>query len=499
MGRCALYCRVSTAGQAEAGTSLQSQTEACRRYAAQHHYTVVREIQEDATGANLDRRGLQELRDLARAGHIDALICYTPDRLSRDLVDMYLVKQELERAGCTLLFVTVPKDDSPFGEAMLGMTAVMGKLERKLIQVRTKQGKDQRALNGEIIGSWMVPYGYSCKDRKYVVEEEQASVVRRIFTWIAYEGESMHGVARRLHALGIPTQRGGQWRPATLRLMLANSVYMGQAVWNRRRKTGKAQEDRITIPVPAIVSTELWDKANQQVAQNRRTYWRETKAEYLLSGVLVCAHCTRVYAAMSDFRKSQAGYGVYRCPMRWRGEYREEGRKCQSRTYNKRVLESMVWAALVTYLSSEAPQYPPQDALSGHQRHDASTVDVVALQKSLEACEREKVRVMDAYRVETYSLLELQSQLEIIRDKRAAIERELSRAQSVPAYTERDRRTIDDLRAFLQEHGQELSFAHKKRIVQASGLRVIAGGNSLALYALPDPDRAFSVLVYEQS
>src|ERR1051325_2492212 len=107
MRAAAIYARVSTREQADTGTSLQGQGEACRPFAQNNNYTVVCEVAEDASGTTLQRRGLDEIRDKAARGEFDALIIYAVDRLSRDDTNMLVVVKELRSRGITLECTTV--------------------------------------------------------------------------------------------------------------------------------------------------------------------------------------------------------------------------------------------------------------------------------------------------------------------------------------------------------------------------------------------------------
>ncbi len=106
--RVVTYARVSTEDQAEHGYSLPSQMEECRQYAEDRGWSVVAEVSDGGiSGATLDRPGLDQIRDLAHAGKIEALIVYDLDRLSRKvvhqlLIDSYsaLLKQGLDTRCC---------------------------------------------------------------------------------------------------------------------------------------------------------------------------------------------------------------------------------------------------------------------------------------------------------------------------------------------------------------------------------------------------------------
>src|SRR5262245_57876329 len=122
----ALYPRVSTKGQEEDGTSLDSQEAACRAYAVQHGYAVdERHIYREVhTGAELwERPQLTALREAVRAGQVKAIIAYSLDRLSRDQAHVFILHDECKRAGVALLFVTEVFDETPVGKMILSVTS----------------------------------------------------------------------------------------------------------------------------------------------------------------------------------------------------------------------------------------------------------------------------------------------------------------------------------------------------------------------------------------
>ena len=99
---------VATEDQEREGTSLQSQLKACRNKAHELGYDVPEEfiILEICSGSTLDRPKLPKLRQWVRDKEVDAVIAYTLDRLSRDLVHFIILQEELEKAVVALILVT---------------------------------------------------------------------------------------------------------------------------------------------------------------------------------------------------------------------------------------------------------------------------------------------------------------------------------------------------------------------------------------------------------
>src|SRR5687767_335668 len=92
--RAALYCRVSTAGQEQDGTSLDSQEAQSRAHIAALGWTVAEEhvYREVHSGGELHTRpALTRLREAARGGEIDAVVSYAVDRISRNQAHLYIL------------------------------------------------------------------------------------------------------------------------------------------------------------------------------------------------------------------------------------------------------------------------------------------------------------------------------------------------------------------------------------------------------------------------
>ena len=115
----ALYCRVSSRGQEQDGTSLDTQLDSCRRLALERGYTIAEEhtYREVHTGTELwERPQLTRLREAIRRREVRAVVVHAIDRLSRDPVHLGVVLSEADHVGVEVLFVTEPLDNSPEGQ-----------------------------------------------------------------------------------------------------------------------------------------------------------------------------------------------------------------------------------------------------------------------------------------------------------------------------------------------------------------------------------------------
>jgi site-specific DNA recombinase len=158
--KAALYCRVSTEEQASSGFSLRQQLEVLRRYCKDHDIEVVGEFQDTSSGANLDRPGLDALRDRISLGGVELVLCQDRDRISREPAHVYILREELLEYGTTLRSLNDRGDDSPEGALHDGILDQLAKFERAKTAERTRRGRMRKAQEGKIVGTGKAPYGF---------------------------------------------------------------------------------------------------------------------------------------------------------------------------------------------------------------------------------------------------------------------------------------------------------------------------------------------------
>src|ERR1035441_10217271 len=180
--RAVTYLRVSTEDQ---GTmyGLPSQRAACQKRAKERGWVIIRELQDDVTGSDTMRPGLTEVRRMVAVGEADIVLCYSVDRLSRDLVDVLNLTRELQQHAA-IEYVTESFENSASGRLFLSLRGAIGAFEREQILARTQAGMLAKAKSGKIPGG-LAPYGYRLVDGHYVIHDAEAAVVKQIYSWAA--------------------------------------------------------------------------------------------------------------------------------------------------------------------------------------------------------------------------------------------------------------------------------------------------------------------------
>jgi site-specific DNA recombinase len=140
--RAVLYARVSTRGQAEEGYSLRQQIEALQAWCEHEGYEVL-EVVTDAghSGTNLERPGLDRVRDLIASADVSVVVAQDADRITRTPIHRGFLDDEFERRGTRLLALDDWGDDSHEGQLLRFIKGWVSKGERLKMVERSRRGK----------------------------------------------------------------------------------------------------------------------------------------------------------------------------------------------------------------------------------------------------------------------------------------------------------------------------------------------------------------------
>ena len=243
--RCAVYTRVSSdAGLEQDFNSLDAQRESAEAYIkSQGHegWRLVRERFDDGgySGGSTDRPALRRLLDRIRERRVDVVVVYKVDRLTRSLADFAKIVEALDAKSVSFVSVTQAfNTTSSMGRLTLNVLLSFAQFEREVTgeRIRDKIAASKRK------GMWMggLPsLGYDVKDRKLVINETEAEIVRQIFRGYVALG-SVRALKEELDTAGVLSKRrvaadgtpygGKPFSRGALYLMLQNRIYRGEIV-----------------------------------------------------------------------------------------------------------------------------------------------------------------------------------------------------------------------------------------------------------------------------
>ncbi len=431
-----IYTRVSTSEQVDNGTSLESQKEACLREAELRGLNVV-DYCEDAgiTGSRYyTRAGMKRALMLLETGKASVLIATKIDRIGRTARIILDIADRVERVDGELITSDVQFDRTPTGRFMRTVWAAIAEMEREVIRERTVGGKRKRAEQGQQPQRSRPPYGYKIVSNAevecglfpaserghYIIVEETATVVRRIFHEYCFEATTLPKITRALNSEGVPTPGNGRlWQHATIRLILMNPVYKGEAVSGRQKChsdekrleqkhkwTGRAitttevrrlvPEDKwLKLSSPPLVDAEAWELAQQRLVQNRTFLKGNPRQIRMLSGRTVCPYC----GAQGVIKQQKANgkqYPYFICGAQRKASQLTGEKPCKGDLYPVSSVEEAVVKVV-----QEAYQNPhalaavqvayDANALELAQDTDSLRKELVQLDIALEALKREEM------------------------------------------------------------------------------------------------------------
>src|SRR5215469_16298478 len=185
--RCAIYTRKSSEeGLEQSFNSLDAQREACEAYIlSQRHegWHVVSTRYDDGgfSGGNMERPGLKKLLEDITAKKIDTVVVYKVDRLTRSLADFAKIVEQFDKQGVSFVSVTQQfNTTTSMGRLTLNVLLSFAQFERELTGERIRDKVAASKKKGMWMGG-MVPLGYDVKNRKLVINSEEADRVRLVF------------------------------------------------------------------------------------------------------------------------------------------------------------------------------------------------------------------------------------------------------------------------------------------------------------------------------
>lgn len=492
--RAAIYCRVSTKGQEERGTSLASQEAECRAYGTAHSYIVdeAHVYRETFTGIELwDRPHLTRLRDVMKRKVVQAVIVHAIDRLSRDPVHLGIIIEEAERAGVAVLFVTEPLDDSPEGQLVRFIRGYGAKIEHAKIRERNVRGRRTRLLEGKINNFGTDRYGYR-RDRDRgvrLIHEPEAAIVRDIFQMVATDGLSLRAIGRALDERGVPVpsvSKGnagtrpitGHWRAGTIRCIIRDPAYKGETLaW---RVPGA---DPIRLPegtTPPIVSPEVWQEAQHRLDINKGEATRNRARPYLLRGLIRCVVCgSRMCTSVANYSERSRKFGYYRC-----ASYDTPAGVCGAKLVRADHIEAWVWEYVCSVLRDPKLITDELERRQANGPDPALTASLESAQRHLAKIERQQQKAVHAFTAlddKQYPLDLLQRELARLQQERDQVQATIADLERRLIRQQRQRDQLQTLTTYCERVAQRLdafTFEEKRLALSALGVRVVANGKN---------------------
>ena len=381
----ALYCRLSVedlkedkkGGKEDESNSIQNQQIMLMEYAKSQHFPNPTFFIDDGySGVDFSNRpGFQKMLAEIEAGHVEVVITKDLSRLGRNssLTGLY-INYTFPQYGVRYIaindhFDTI--DPNSTDSDMAGIKNWFNEWYSKDTSRKIRAVNKAKGERGERLTT-NVPYGYkhdSDDPKKWVIDEEAAQIVKRIFA-LCMEGKGPSQIAALLEKEKVlnPTaykQREGRktphqtpenehrWHESTVAYILEYMEYTGctvnfktytNSIYDKKQRENPMENRRIFYNThPAIISLEVFDKV-QEIRQQRHRRTKTGKSS-LFSGMVYCSDCGAKmrYCTTNYFEKRQDHFVC--------ANYRSNTGSCSAHFIRAVVLEELVWMHMRTVIS----------------------------------------------------------------------------------------------------------------------------------------------------
>ncbi len=313
-------------------------------------------VDEGISGVSTAKRGrFNEMIEDAKAGMFDLIVTKEVSRFARNTLDSIRFTRELLASGVAVYFqndnINTLDEDS---ELRLTIMSSMAQDESRKISNRVRFGHQQAIKKGTVLGTNNM-YGYIKKDGKLMIDETQADFVRELFEMYATGEFSMKQMEKHFYQKGIRNSKGKMLSHSTMSNIIRNPKYKGYYAGNKVRITDLFTKKQKFLPeeewvmykdetgetVPAIVSEELWDKANEVLymrSQDVITAQHKTVHQNLLTGKLICAHCGMPYYRKDAVSKGGEKISKWVCS----GKIKNGASSCPSRAIYESEIKPII-------------------------------------------------------------------------------------------------------------------------------------------------------------
>ena len=315
------YCRVSTQRQADRGYSLDDQERRIRSYVDTYYddgsYSLSVLRDEGRSGKNLDRPMMRQLISEAQKNHVDVIIFYCLNRITRSVKDTIYLMEMVNACGIQFISISENLDtNTAMGRYFITTLAALAQLEREQDGERSARGLLEGAKQGHYVKP-SAPFGYyrdPDSNKTLVVDEYKAMIVKSIFESIAYKGESVNSIAYRLRTDKIC---GYKWDEGHVYKIVSNRIYYGCL-----EVQGQLYENHS----PAIIDKSLFDEVQERINYSRK----KNRHHYLFKSKIRCSKCNTICKIAAGTSMTGEVHKYYRCPV------------CKKQISEKKILNEFI-------------------------------------------------------------------------------------------------------------------------------------------------------------
>ncbi|MGN1201349.1 MAG: recombinase family protein [Candidatus Caccovivens sp.] len=321
-----VYARYSCDRQNE--QSIDGQLRVCKDFADRNDIFIVQTyIDKAMTGTNDERDAFQQMLKDSDKKTWDFVLVYKLDRFSRNKYEMAIHRKHLKDNGVKILSAMENIPEGPEGVLLESLLEGMNQYYSEELSQKTKRGMNETRLQGNFIGGY-VNYGYERDGAKLKINENEAEILKQIFTDYA-NGKKVYEIVNELNSKGLKN-KGKPFRHSTIYYMLKQEKYTGVYTINNE------QFDKI---YPPIIDKDIYAIVKKRIDANKHGKHVDN-VNYVLKGKAFCGYCGRILVSDTGTSTSGEVRRYYKC------KSVKEKTQCQSQRIRKECLEELVSKAI---------------------------------------------------------------------------------------------------------------------------------------------------------
>ncbi|MBR6220402.1 MAG: recombinase family protein [Clostridia bacterium] len=442
-----IYARYSSHGQTE--QSIEGQLRDNYAWAKQQGVTVIREyIDRAITGTKDQRPDFQRMIEDAAKRQFELVIVWKLDRFARNRYDSAIYKARLKKYGVKVVSVKENITDSPEGIILEGLLESMAEYYSANLSQNIRRGQRESMAKGLFCGG-PVPYGYKLVNKKLLVDDKTAPIIRYVFDQYA-QGVPKKEIIDELNRRGVRSKTGKPLTITAFQRALPNPAYIGQFTYKGEVIPGLAQR---------IIDDETFAKVQERLKLTARApAAAKAKVDYLLQGKVYCGHCGAPMTGESGRSHNGETYYYYACANR------KKRHACKKKNERKDFIEWYVVEQTMQYILTPSRAARVAKAVVAEYKKEFSDTRVIDLEKALAQIDREMEKLVDAL-VDSPKVAhaKIYERMELLDAQKGEMETDLARlriAQEIQL-------TETEVRAWLKKFctGDPLDAEFRQRII----------------------------------
>ena len=329
-----IYARYSSDNQTE--QSIEGQLHVCQDYAKSNDILILDTyIDRAMTGTNDNRPAFQKMIADSKRKEWDYVLVYKFDRFSRNKFETLKHKATLKENGVQLVSATEYLPDTPERIIMESIFEGYAEYYSAELSQKVKRGMRETRNKGNFQGGYLL-YGYKLENKKIVIDEEQAEIIRFIYEQYSV-GVYVKDIMESLNNRGI-LNKGKPFARNTIYNILKNEKYSG---------VYRFKDEVYNNMFPQIVPTSTYEIVREKIDKNR--YGKQsTETIYLLRNKIKCGYCGSSITAEGGTSRTGIKKRYYKCMGR------KLGNGCKKSMQRKESLEEFVINATLSYLTDKS-------------------------------------------------------------------------------------------------------------------------------------------------